>query len=47
MHCKKIDCRILLNLSIIKGVDRMLELEQFKLEIEALEEELNEMGASL
>lgn len=33
--------------SQIEGNDKMLELEQFKLEIEALKIELDEMGASL
>jgi len=31
----------------IEGDDRVIELEQFKLEIEALKEKLDEMGASL
>jgi hypothetical protein len=30
-----------------KGVDKMLELEQFKLEILAVKKDLDEMGASL
>jgi hypothetical protein len=32
---------------IYSGVDEMIELEQYKYEVRAIKEELNEMGASL
>ncbi len=35
------------NIKNVVGVDRMLELEQLKLDLNAIEHNLKEMGASL